>query len=102
MNQKIPERIPVIRIDVSARAQSLVSRYVLQTGPHNQKQPTKTPELKNRAHLHILHTAPQARLNRVGIPAEDVHDEGPAKAGEDRPGASLDLGACGGGEEGVG
>lgn len=57
--------------------------------------------MKRDEHLHVLHTAPQARLDRVGIPAEDVHDEGPAQAGEDGPGPGLDLRACGGGEEGM-
>lgn len=53
-----------------------------------------------RGNLHVYHAAPQTRYQGIGVPAEDVHDEGPSHAGEDGPCVIGDLGAGFRGDEG--
>ena len=36
--------------------------------------------------VHVFHTAPQTRLNRIGVPAIYPHDKRPAQTRKNRPG----------------
>lgn len=56
-------------------------------------------EIRQRDDIHIDHTTPQARRQGLRVPSENIHDKGPAAAGECGPGVIVNLGPGFGGEE---
>lgn len=85
MDEEIAERIPIVGIDVSSQKRSVSGR-------------PRAPREVLRCNIHVLHAAPQTRLNAFRLPPENVHDKSPAQAGKDGPCILLDLGLCFGGE----
>jgi hypothetical protein len=75
MPHKVPQRIPVIRLNITAIGSSATT--TLQPNVLKKKPPT---------HLHIMHTTSQTRLHRLRMPPKHIHDSGPTEARKNRPG----------------
>jgi len=69
--QEVVDRIPMIGVDVAAAGVSLQESRIF-IAMIKVIKPKKVV-----LGLHILHAAPQARGDALGVPAEDVHDECP-------------------------
>lgn len=86
--QEIPERVPMIRIYISA---NLCQQNNLL---HKGNPSTSSYRSNSSEDIHILHTTPQARLHGIRIPPEDIHHESPTQTREHRPRIGSDLRSC--------
>lgn len=79
MPQEVSKRVPMIRVHVSI-ARSASFRHIGFSKP-----------ALVEIYVHILHTAPQARLYRVRVPSIEIHHERPTQTGENWPRVFRDL-----------
>lgn len=77
------EGIPVVRFDVAVRDIMLVGG--LESSPFQAKEIRKLGRKRWVVSVHVVHATLQTRLNGIGVPPEDIHDECPTTAGKDRP-----------------
>ena len=58
---------------------------------NQRKKPPSTAKQEGKRNVHVHHTTPQTRLQRLWIPPEQPHDTGPTDSRKDRPRIRPDL-----------